>query len=142
MQQEEVLDVKALLKQQKATTTKKPVVSDEALQSGGQYSAENLERYRAVERNAREPVRQSESIKGNSESLKRKVTNTLSKEAKFFEHEDPTLLKRKAINFNSDDDEDSGEFEMDLEGWKANLSKKDKERLKQFCRYDPFNKVR
>ena len=97
-------------------------MSEEALQSGGEYTAEALERYKAIERGAREPVYQSNSIKGNSESLKKKVEYALGKEAKFFEHEDPSFLTRKTINFNSSDEEDSDEYELDIEGWKANLS--------------------
>ena len=66
---------------------------------------------------------------------------TLGKEATFLAHEDPTLLNRHTINFNSSGGESSDEYELDLQEikkWKANLSHGDKERLRRFCTYDPF----
>ena len=63
----------------------------------------------------------------------------LGKAATFLAREDPTLLKRQLpLNFNSGGEDSSDEYELDIAGWKANLSPEDKDRLRQFCRYDPF----
>ena len=60
--------------------------------------------------------------------------------AAFLTHDDdPALRKRKApIYLNSGDGGSSDEYELDLDGWKANLSQADKDRLRHWCPYDPF----
>ena len=99
----------------------------------------NIEKYKAVERGALAPVKQTASIKGSSKGLKQQVEKELGKAATFLAREDPTLLKRQLpVNFNSGGEESSDEYELDIEGWKAYLSLEDKDRLRHFCRYDPF----
>ena len=42
-------------------------------------------------------------------------------------------LQNKSLKSDS-----SGEFDMDLDGWKKNLNQEDRSRLTAMCNYNPF----
>ena len=86
------------------------------------------------------PVAKTRALQQSSGVLKQRVNKTLSKEATFLARENPALLEKYSLNFDSEDSNNSSsdEYELDVEGWKANLSQEDRLRLSSHCEYDPF----
>ena len=71
------------------------------------------------------------------------MRRALSKEVQLLADENPALMEEKCMDFGEDDEEDeaeSEEVELDIDGWKANLSQDDKMRLSVLCEHahNPF----